>query len=59
MFNLDFPITDSLLYDCSIVLILIIIGAGIWLKGGSKWGMVFLAAAIFWAVMLAKFVGEM
>lgn len=52
------PLTGSLLYDSTLVVIVVIIGFGIALKGGRPWGYAIALAAIYWAWLLVQYVNR-
>ncbi|MCL5269847.1 MAG: hypothetical protein M1457_04670 [bacterium] len=49
-----FPITSSALYDYTLIVILIIVGAGVALKAGKSWGWLVVVAAVVWAYLLTQ-----
>jgi hypothetical protein len=47
-------LTDSFLDDMVLVVVVIIIGAAIALKGDRSWGWLLVAAAVIWAILLVR-----
>lgn len=50
------PMTGSLLYDSTLVVILVIIGFGIAFKAGRSWGYAIVAVAGYWSWLLIQYV---
>ncbi len=50
------PVTNDALYDYVLIVVLVIIGCGIALKGGKAWGWVLVILAAVWGVKLTQLV---
>lgn len=48
----DLPITNNPLYDFTLMIVLVIIGAGLATKADQAWGWLLVGLAVAWAFLL-------
>ena len=52
--TMNIPVTGSVLYDCVLIVIVLIIGTALALKADNKFGWLIVVLSIVWAVMIMK-----